>query len=738
MANASYTSDSALRHATADRFGRAGFAKSLAKTISSLNDPSSIVIGLYGPWGDGKFSVLNFLLEAFHEVEAHTNVLTLEFNPWRFHGEDEMLAMFCGALAQRVDVNLQTALERAAKTIDPFLRLFPKGDQVREASRHFFSASVEELKGRVEELLETQHRRVVVIMDDIDRLEPIEIQAVFRLIKLTASFNYVVYVIACDEGIVADALSQRFNGDREAGLRFLEKIVQVPLRLPRIEDSAMAEFRDDCVRDAMNSATVAIDANSRDRFLKWFGYLIAPRLTTPRMSKRFGNILAFVLGLLREEADVADLMLIEGVRLCYPKLYAFVRENESFLVGVTTREQHRLRYGNRSTDEILIEAVSATVSGSQGGEHDLAVVEWLREAFPRMGLQGELESGEFSGHLLEDGQNIGSPYYFHRFFTYTVPHWDIPDKEIGNLLSAAKCSDASHTVKQIIYLASGRPDESDSGLLDSLRKSVLRGRLVEQLVCKLLRRRRLLEPALCPTLAISIAKAADSLYSSPSDQTLWDPTSLELLMRQLVLNTSTLNLRAQLVQNIMQEATSLVFFVRCFRTLLLKNDSVRQHTWYHSYTTSQRDDNDEPLDESRFAEIRAKLALRIGEFCQSGELSRLKKNDGIVLLEEWLTCTDKDVRTDVLLSVGQTQSTVRALLGWFVADYSIVENSQLNRVHRLVERERFASAVRQVYSPVLGLDNASRQEPSEPDRYDLVIAARYLKANARMGSPPLA
>ncbi|MDQ3053375.1 MAG: KAP family NTPase [Actinomycetota bacterium] len=71
-------------------------------------------------------------------------------------------------------------------------------------------------------------RPTVVVIDDIDRLESSEIRDIFKLVRLTASFPNVVYLLAFDRARVEDALSQSgFDGRA-----YLEKIMQLGVDLP--------------------------------------------------------------------------------------------------------------------------------------------------------------------------------------------------------------------------------------------------------------------------------------------------------------------------------------------------------------------------------------------------------------------------------------------------------------------------------------------------------------------------
>ena len=64
MGNDKYYSDSPVHSASQDKFSRWAFAERIAGVISERKEPSSITIGLYGPWGDRKTSVLNFIEES--------------------------------------------------------------------------------------------------------------------------------------------------------------------------------------------------------------------------------------------------------------------------------------------------------------------------------------------------------------------------------------------------------------------------------------------------------------------------------------------------------------------------------------------------------------------------------------------------------------------------------------------------------------------------------------------------
>ncbi len=82
-------------------------------------------------------------------------------------------------------------------------------------------------------------RRTIVLIDDIDRLSAAETRQIFQLVKLTARFPYVIYILAFDREAVSDALEQV---GVDSGEEYLEKIVQVSFDIPPISEASLTSF----------------------------------------------------------------------------------------------------------------------------------------------------------------------------------------------------------------------------------------------------------------------------------------------------------------------------------------------------------------------------------------------------------------------------------------------------------------------------------------------------------------
>ncbi|RZJ48939.1 MAG: hypothetical protein EOO44_19240, partial [Flavobacterium sp.] len=293
-----FSADKPVNEEKDDKFQRYKFSKRIAETIVNRASIDSIVIGLYGAWGEGKTSVINFIKKelSFHQ----THVIHFTFNPWRFTDETTLLRSFFDTLAneliesvgekknimkknnifikgwKKVEAgfyekkgNLKTNRETIGDIFKEYGKIIPGMGDVTDTIGSFLSNNdIEKLKARIEKLLKENQKKVVIFIDDIDRLEKNEIHSIFRLVKLTGDFAYTTYVLSFDENMVASAIAERFGeGDQKAGLSFLEKIIQIPLKLPLAQKTALITYCFELVEHSLQSSEIILTSEEEKEFL---------------------------------------------------------------------------------------------------------------------------------------------------------------------------------------------------------------------------------------------------------------------------------------------------------------------------------------------------------------------------------------------------------------------------------------------------------------------------------------
>jgi hypothetical protein len=237
-----------------------GFDAVIAPIRSALAsehvDP--LTIGIQSPWGGGKST----LLELLEKSLAHdSQYVVIRIDPWQFDNHDDvrgtLIAEILDEIRNRFDTTagvsdrvtellkrvswsrLGTVLGKGLLTMqwkpDELIEAFtPQKRSSPDSMTGFkdaFSALLQELPGT---------RRVVVLVDDLDRCLPAAVMATLEAIKLFLAVPKTVFVLAADQDMVRDAIASNLSSSRRndafAG-RYLEKIVQLPISLPRLAPS---------------------------------------------------------------------------------------------------------------------------------------------------------------------------------------------------------------------------------------------------------------------------------------------------------------------------------------------------------------------------------------------------------------------------------------------------------------------------------------------------------------------
>ena len=210
--------DNPIQKPEDDVLGRARVARSFAEQVLSLDASQGVVAGVLGPWGSGKTSFVNFARTHWKEV----GIPILDFNPWMFSGTDHLVQLFFAELS--VQLKLSRDLADVGKVLEAYGELFsvmgwlpvvgPWAKRLQNAVKILakdFKRRKEGVDGRrkkVEKALNALDKPILVVLDDIDRLTPPEIRDVFKLVRLTASFPNVTYIVAFDRMRVEKALKR--------------------------------------------------------------------------------------------------------------------------------------------------------------------------------------------------------------------------------------------------------------------------------------------------------------------------------------------------------------------------------------------------------------------------------------------------------------------------------------------------------------------------------------------------
>lgn len=222
-----------------DLLGRQGFVDGLYEQITGLRFSSTFVFGLHGGWGEGKSSILNLLRARLAKTEG---LIVVDFNPWYMRGEEAVVAGFYGAIER--SVRRRYVFSGLHSMVQRYQKLLTIGvEKVGIRLGLSVPEAPELVRGELELWLGRTGCRLIVIVDDIDRLTDSEVLAVLKLAGLSARLRNSVFVLSFDPVIVRGILADRLKLEPS----YLEKIVQKAVRVPPAEQVNRPGFPGDSV-----------------------------------------------------------------------------------------------------------------------------------------------------------------------------------------------------------------------------------------------------------------------------------------------------------------------------------------------------------------------------------------------------------------------------------------------------------------------------------------------------------
>jgi predicted KAP-like P-loop ATPase len=445
-----------------DVLDRARFAKSLAEAMLSYAYSDSVVTALYGIWGSGKSSVINMVVE--HVLKSSANLteekktIVLRFNPWNYSDQNQLVAQFFRELstvlkrrdygddARKVGDQLEVyakffvplALIADPTTLSGLIatgasKIFNRVGTATKRWGELKSKDLAATRREINQLLAKQQRKILIVIDDIDRLNNVEIRQIFQLVKALADFPNTVYLLAFDRTVVVNALKSVQEG---AGEKYLEKIVQIPFELPEISKHDLEKLLfsqlDELLRDLPEGRLDPVYwGNIYHTGLKYF-------FNSVRDVTRYINSLHFSFGLVKNDVNLVDFLTIVALQVFEPGVYSGIRANKDVFAGVFARD-----YGSRDpaieaakaiSDQTL--ALNAILDGGQ-------LKDLLLRIFPKLNsMYGNTTYSPDSLRSWRLLDQVCSPDSFDTYFRLSIAREDISNAEIKSILSLASKKDA--------------------------------------------------------------------------------------------------------------------------------------------------------------------------------------------------------------------------------------------------------------------------------------------------------
>jgi len=387
-----------------DFLSRKDFSQHLGKSLLNWKEKESLVIAIYGEWGSGKSSVINLAKEFIEKTDEKNKPTIIEFNPWRFSEQDNLSEHFFNEIAKELEIKQDSEEDKkiaeklkiyaSLLSLTPDKSLFDnfysktilglgllgisasqiiqwlnipydwikytlfiggflliiieifngyliKFADFFEKKADYNKKSVLEAKREIKDELIKRQKKLIVVIDDIDRLNQSEIKQIFRLIRVNADFPHTIYLLAFDRNIIEKNLQEQVG---ISGKDYLNKIVQVDFDIPFVKQTKISAF----LFKELNRVLEVLPESAQKFFVQddsyWYNVYnsgFKDFFKNIRDVKRFASSLEFNILQMYQgkvmEVNPIDFIAIEAIRVFVPDFYIFMKSRNSLFTS-TERE----------------------------------------------------------------------------------------------------------------------------------------------------------------------------------------------------------------------------------------------------------------------------------------------------------------------------------------------------------------------------------------------------------------
>jgi predicted KAP-like P-loop ATPase len=318
-------SDDPIETWSEDTHGRAALVDSLTIKLLISKAP---VIALFGGFGSGKSSVLNLLRE-----HLMGKAIVVSFSTWLPGSQETLTSYLLSDIASECQKEyivpglrksarrIADALSETVPFLKGFLRLFPAPTQKDD---------IESLKVALRRL----PKRVVVLLDELDRMQQDELLPLLKVVRGIASLPNLSFVCAAERETLTRTICEDADDD---GNMYFEKFFPSSVPIPKFDAQVLQQAGIARIIAALRARSWFINEDEvkqyREQLEKIWPNRVAPWIRNLRAIGLLANDVSVAAAPLRREVDAVDLTLIELLRRFKPEIYDIISRNSVALTG---------------------------------------------------------------------------------------------------------------------------------------------------------------------------------------------------------------------------------------------------------------------------------------------------------------------------------------------------------------------------------------------------------------------
>lgn len=307
-----------------DLIGFNNFITSISLYLERNAPKQKFTIGLIGKWGTGKSSIINLLQK---KLEKNTNVKLIKFEPWLYENEKELFkGLYQKILKEVQDINKIEIHESFLKIERIIFGVINNKIGFNFFDTQLNKEDITENKEKINKELKIIDKKIVIVIDNLDRLEKQDILFIFKIIHQVFDFKNIIYVLCYDE----ERLFKMFEEELRIDKNYLEKIIQTKAYIPIISPEKISNILYNSIHNLMNINNIKIYNLS---LLKKATKIMAMELNNIREIIIFINSISQEIEFLKEyNLDAIDFIIIQFIKQFHFETYEIIYRNKNAFV----------------------------------------------------------------------------------------------------------------------------------------------------------------------------------------------------------------------------------------------------------------------------------------------------------------------------------------------------------------------------------------------------------------------
>ena len=403
------------------------FAQLLGKAISSYKNDDCFVIGLHGDWGDGKTSVVNMAFERL-KVNPNQKFVLFEFSPWYFSNQEDLVSNFFNQLRSFIRKNSsKQSYNDLYKKIELYLRIVNSMEIENKNDKKDLKIKSDVLlqaKIELEKKLNEFGKKIIILIDDIDRLDKDETLSVFKLVKLIGDFSNIIYVLPFDKNKVIEEIKD--------GKEYIKKIVQLEINMPPVLENQLFDLLAIGIQKIIDNSNIKVQGWNVNRLKELYNSGLRFYIKNIRDLNRLINALKFYSTIKNKDLDYIDFIGITAIQTFDLDLYKYIRSNKVSFLNVNSPES--IIVGGTTHYEKFKEVIKKSKEYSLLEEQVLSLLKYLFPTVYNIFINRTIE--DFDKSYWRKEYRICDANEFDRFFLYPVEDNALSQLELSEIVNS--------------------------------------------------------------------------------------------------------------------------------------------------------------------------------------------------------------------------------------------------------------------------------------------------------------